>query len=243
MYLRPSLMALENICEGGSDLAYIILLLVSAPGAVLVHKTVLELSDDGERAVRKNKIVIGAILFVTMSLLYHELGWGAQLIFNIYLLLILVCMSIIDFDTGIIPDELVLAGLGGGIMLFFLNLIWPCKFAYERTWLDPVWGLLTGSGTLILIMLLGMLIYRSDEVMGMGDIKIFAPIGMILGFKLTVMALFFSVMAGGAISIVLIGLKIKKRRDTIPFGPFIALGAFLAMLLGNRLWDWYFMFL
>jgi leader peptidase (prepilin peptidase)/N-methyltransferase len=224
-------------------LAYIILLIVSTAGAFIVHKLVIELSDNRDRALKKNKFLIGTIIFAALALLYNKLGVGAGLYFYIYLVIILTTMSIIDLDTGIIPDELVIAGLAGGIALFVLNLVLPCRFGYSLSRFDPVFGLLIGSGTLIVVMILGMIIYRTDEVMGMGDVKIFAPIGMFLGFKLTVMALFFSMLTGGIISLGLIVLKIRKRKDTIPFGPFIAIGAFLAILFGNELWNWYFSFL
>ncbi len=224
-------------------MAYFLLLILSVAGAFALHKIIIELSDDKDKASGKSKILIGSIIFASAALLYSRLGAGAQLYFNIYLIFILICMSLIDLDTGIIPDELVVAGLAGGVALFVLNLILPCRFGNNLSRFDPLFGLLVGSGTLLLVMILGMLIYRTDEVMGMGDVKIFAPIGMFLGFKLTIMALFFAMLTGGIISMVLILLKIRKRRDTIPFGPFIALGAFLAMIFGNELWNWYFSFL
>ena len=86
----------------------------------------------------------------------------------------------------------------------------------------------------------GAIIYKNDEVMGMGDVKIFAPIGIFLGWKMCAMALAISMFLGGLASILLIVLSIKKRKDTIPFGPFIAIAAFITVMWGQDIWSWYF---
>ena len=75
--------------------------------------------------------------------------------------------------------------------------------------------------------------------MGGGDIKFMAALGLWLGVKLTVLTLFLSFMFGGIGGILLLLLRIKDRKDRIPFGPYIAAAAWLALLYGEDIVHWY----
>jgi leader peptidase (prepilin peptidase)/N-methyltransferase len=75
--------------------------------------------------------------------------------------------------------------------------------------------------------------------MGMGDVKLFIPIGMFLGWKLALFTLFLSIMLGGIISIILLVFKIKDRKSAIPFGPFIVIATYITGLYGNQIMRWY----
>jgi len=73
--------------------------------------------------------------------------------------------------------------------------------------------------------------------MGGGDVKLFAPIGLFLGWKMTIVALFISFVSAGIVSIVLLLLKKKERRSTFVFGPFIVMGTFFTYLFGWSYWN------
>ncbi|HWR08181.1 prepilin peptidase, partial [Sporomusa sp.] len=79
--------------------------------------------------------------------------------------------------------------------------------------------------------------------MGGGDIKFAAALGLWLGLKLTLLTLFLSFVIGGIGSLLLLAFKIKGRKDFIPFGPFIAIAAFISMLYGNEIIAWYLILL
>ena len=75
--------------------------------------------------------------------------------------------------------------------------------------------------------------------MGMGDVKIFLPIGLILGWRLSLMALFGAIMIGGVFGVFLLIFKLKDRKAAIPFGPFIIISSFFMSMYGYQLLDWY----
>jgi leader peptidase (prepilin peptidase)/N-methyltransferase len=75
--------------------------------------------------------------------------------------------------------------------------------------------------------------------MGGGDIKMLAMIGAFLGWKGALASLILASIAGSLIGILLIVLKGKNFKYAVPFGPFLALGAFCALLYGERLISWY----
>lgn len=77
------------------------------------------------------------------------------------------------------------------------------------------------------------------EAMGFGDVKLLAAIGAFLGWKATLFTLFFSSVAGGAISIVLVACGQRDLRGRIPYGPYIALGAVVWILCGTEIVNGY----
>lgn len=90
-----------------------------------------------------------------------------------------------------------------------------------------------GFGLLFLI----ALIYPAG--MGMGDVKLAAFIGLIVGFPAIFAALLISFVAGGVIGGGLLLSGLKGRKDLIPFAPFLVMGGMVAMLYGQQLIHWY----
>ena len=84
---------------------------------------------------------------------------------------------------------------------------------------------------------LPFLIYRQG--MGMGDVKLGGLIGLMVGYPYVLVALLLAVVSGGVIASLLLLLRIKSRKDAIPFGPFMAAGAFVTLLWGQAILDWY----
>jgi len=66
-----------------------------------------------------------------------------------------------------------------------------------------------------------------------------ALIGIVVGFPLVFVALFLAVVSGGLISWILILVRAKSRKQSIPFGPFLSLGAIATLLWGTNILDWY----
>lgn len=69
--------------------------------------------------------------------------------------------------------------------------------------------------------------------------KLGAMMGAFLGWKLVLLAILLGVFAGGAVAIGLLSTGSKGRKDPVPFGPFLALGAVVSLLWGHRLLAWY----
>ena len=170
----------------------------------------------------------------TFALLYNNFGISLDFLASAFLMSILIVVFFIDLDHKIILDELVITGLVAGAIIIVCNFFFPMDIYRGGQWWDPILGMIAGSGTLLLIGLIGQKVYKTDDAMGGGDIKIFAPIGIFLGWKMTLFALLLSVVIAGITSFILILLKIKDRRSTIPFGPFIVIGTFITYLYG---WD------
>ncbi len=79
-----------------------------------------------------------------------------------------------------------------------------------------------------------------EKGIGFGDVRYALFLGLFLGFPDSLIALFFSFTTGAILGVILIGLKIKNRKDMIPFGPFLVLGTFVGFFLSETIINWYF---
>lgn len=135
--------------------------------------------------------------------------------------LIILAISLIDLQIGIIPDELLI--LLGALSITYLLLLYPFLF---------VTHLITGFISFAFFLLI-FLITR-ERGMGFGDVKYAFFIGFLLSPATAVAAFYIAFLTGAAISIILVIGKIKKLKgSTIPFGPFLSLGFVVSLLYGE----------
>jgi len=117
--------------------------------------------------------------------------------------------------------------------LIALNLAWP--------WSGIVNALMGGAiGFLFLLLayLITLAIYRA-EAMGFGDVKLAGLIGLATGPKLVLLALTLGAILGGLVGIILLLLKLKKRKEPLPFGSFLVISAMLTLIWGSDILNWY----
>lgn len=193
----------------------------------------------GERISLRYPLIelLTAVIFVA---LFYKYGFSVPFFGFAFLMTILIAVFFIDIDHRIIPNGLVITGLIGGFAFFIYNCFNPMPGVFgDVNWWTPLVGILPGSGFLLIVALVGSFIYKTDDAMGMGDVKLLAPIGLFLGWRLCLIALFLSIVLGGVLSMLLILLRIKKRKDTVAFGPFIVIGAFVTIMWGWDLLYWY----
>ena len=72
--------------------------------------------------------------------------------------------------------------------------------------------------------------------MGMGDVKLVALMGLVLGWPRLAVALYLAFLTGAALSVILILLGKKKFGQVIPFGPFLTASTFITLLWGEKIW-------
>ncbi len=133
----------------------------------------------------------------------------------------LIIIAFIDLEHKIIPDVITIPGIIIGLAVSFTM---P-----HITVLNSVKGLLVGGGLFYAVAVL------SRGGMGGGDIKLIAMIGAFLGWKSTLLTIFLGSLIGSVAGITLIVLKKKGRKDMIPFGPFLSLGAIISIFFGRDL--------
>jgi leader peptidase (prepilin peptidase) / N-methyltransferase len=100
-------------------------------------------------------------------------------------------------------------------------------------------GALAGGGFLWLVGWLWEKL-RGVEAMGLGDVKMMAMVGALLGWRLTILSIFLAAFVGAAFGVAQIVRKKDWGMQTkIPFGIYLGLGSLLALLFGDKLISWY----
>ncbi len=152
----------------------------------------------------------------------------------------LLVATVIDLFHYIIPDEVNIAGI---IVAVAGAVAFPVLVGGESMLdglIHSVLGISAGFIILRLVVWLGAIIFRK-EAMGLGDPKFLAMIGAFLGWKQVLLVIFLSSFLGALIGGLFVLIVRKNKSDTvIPYGPFLALGAYISMLYGDRLINWYF---
>jgi len=170
--------------------------------------------------------LLTGILFVTAPLF---IGWTGELLVALTLISMFIIIIVSDINYMLIPDKILLWFAG-----FFLleRIILPLS-----PWWDSLLGAVTGFVLLLVIALV------SKGGMGFGDVKLYAVLGFVLGFKLVLLSFFLSTLFGAVIGGLALLFRIVNRRQPIPFGPFIAAGTLTAYYWGSDLIDLYVNFL
>ncbi|MBI3945073.1 MAG: prepilin peptidase [Armatimonadetes bacterium] len=169
--------------------------------------------------------------------LYLVDGAGAPLLFDALLVAALIAIFAIDLEHYIIPHEL----------NYFLMFTGVAREVYGRLatgqWSHPVHllgipvpasvvGIALGVAVFAGIGWLGQLAFR-QESMGGGDLRLAAGIGAHLGWLGLTASVVLAVVAGAVVGVGLIATGLRKRREYIPFGPFIVLGALAVVYAGQ----------
>jgi leader peptidase (prepilin peptidase)/N-methyltransferase len=162
-------------------------------------------------------------LFLTSALI---LGWTPELIVALIFISLLVIITVSDIAYMIIPDK---------VLLFFLPILIILRiFIPLEPWWDPIAGAFTGFGLLLLIAVL-----TKGNGMGFGDVKLYFVIGIVLGIQNVLLSFFLASLLGSVIGGIGLLTGVVKRKNPIPFGPFIAVGAIISYYFGENIVELY----
>ncbi len=172
-------------------------------------------------------------LLCGLFFVYLYWQYGASFTMAAYALLAVMLLVIffIDLDYQIIPDVVSLPGIAIGLVFSLL----PEGIGI----LPSLTGLLVGGGSLYAIALLGDWLFKKES-MGGGDIKMAAMLGAFLGWQKVLFVFMASAVIGLVVSVVVMFFSARVRETRmIPFGPFLALAAVVAVIYGERIIAFY----
>jgi leader peptidase (prepilin peptidase)/N-methyltransferase len=163
---------------------------------------------------------------------YHfGLSWqaGAFLILTWGLL----AMSLIDADHQLLPDVLVLP-------LLWLGLIVNGQGLFTSLY-DALWGAVAGYLSLWLVYWAFKLI-TGKEGMGYGDFKLLAMLGAWGGWQILPLTILLSSLVGAVLGVVMLKMRNAQTSTPIPFGPYLAIAGWIALLWGDQITTSYMQF-
>lgn len=142
----------------------------------------------------------------------------------------LICLTMIDFDHMLLPDQITLPLLWLGLIVNLSGTIVPLE--------EAVIGAIAGYMSLYSVYWLFKLL-TGKEGMGFGDFKLVAVFGAWMGWELLVMLILLSSALGAIVGIMLIVFQGREKTQAIPFGPYIAIAGWFCLLWGDPVWQWY----
>ena len=189
-----------------------------------------------------------AILFGLIT--WHSLSIQDGLSVHIAMPLIYTCIFIVIFFIDLEQQIIIIHPIvsTGIVLALIFSLFWTGFGEYwpqtsiANTYLDGIASALLGGVSGFVFMVVPYLIARAHyktEGIGQGDIYLAVLIGLATGFPLVLLALIIGVIIGGITAIALIVLRRKKRKDAIPFGPFLAIAAMVTLIWGPQILRWY----
>lgn len=152
-------------------------------------------------------------------------GLSLQTLWICGLACILMTLSLVDLETYLIPDRFIIAGI-----VWYFGILTFAEEGKGELLSGLAGGLSIGVGMLLLSLLFDKV--TGKESLGGGDIKLFFMTGLYLGPWVGLFNLILSCMIG-------IGFVLFMGQKRIPFGPAISLAAFISLLVGNDVVNWY----
>jgi leader peptidase (prepilin peptidase)/N-methyltransferase len=173
--------------------------------------------------------IVELITLAVFLLHYVMFGWSALLAARLVFACAMIVLFAIDLEHHLLPNVITLPGIVAGL---------ACSLFLPPGILEALIGAAAGGGMLWLI---GEAYYRysGQEGMGGGDVKMLAMIGAFLGWKLVILTLVLSSVAGSLIGVLLIASRRGGLKYELPYGTFLALAALAASLVGDRIVRWY----
>lgn len=169
--------------------------------------------------------VVTGFLFL---LVYLKFGFSLELIQYMFFTSILIVIGMIDFKTQDVYTNTIITGLIGGLIFLVIGYF----TGQEINLINYILAAVVPAGIIAIFYYFG--------AMGWGDVEIVFFMGLFLGFKLSLLNLFLSIIIGGIVALIIIMIYRKKERGAeMAFGPYIAIAGFITVMYGNEIILWY----
>ena len=177
--------------------------------------------------------VIELLTGILTGFVAWHFGYSPQTFFALIFTWSLICLSMIDFDHHLLPDDITLPVLWLGLACNIFNMFTSTH--------SSLIGAMVGYGILWIIFISFKLI-TGKEGMGYGDFKLLAMLGAWLGWELLPLIILLSSMLGAVVGVTLIISGRQGRDKPIPFGPYLAIAGWIALVWGREITDIYLKF-
>ena len=186
-----------------------------------------------QAAISKRYPLVELACAVLSGYVAWHFGFGWQAAGMLLLSWGLLAMSLIDCDHQLLPDVLVLP-------LLWLGLI-ANHFGLFTSLDDALWGAVVGYLSLWSVYWLFKLV-TGKEGMGYGDFKLLAMLGAWGGWQVLPLTILLSSLVGAVLGVIMLRLRNQQSSTPIPFGPYLAIAGWIALLWGDQITGTYLQF-
>jgi leader peptidase (prepilin peptidase) / N-methyltransferase len=178
--------------------------------------------------------IIEATTGLLSVLTIYLLGFNGAGLVALALLWSLICLTMIDIDTQLLPDNITLPLLWLGLIANYFSLYTSLG--------DALLGAIFGYLSLWSVYWLFKIV-TGKEGMGYGDFKLLAALGAWMGWQFLPLIILLSSLVGAVIGIAGIIILGRNKNIPIPFGPYLAIAGWIAFIWGEQIIDYYFRFI
>jgi leader peptidase (prepilin peptidase) / N-methyltransferase len=178
-------------------------------------------------------VELGCGLFT--AFLFRSLGLTLDFAVIVVYSYIFLLIALIDLKHQLILNKIVYPSLIVALIIapFFIK----AGYVHHSILDHGILNALIGGAVGFVFLLVPAIISRGG--MGFGDVKMAALIGFTTGFPEVFVAVLGGIVMGGLAAIFLLVTRIKKRKEAIPFGPFLSLATIITLIWGTHILDWY----
>ena len=175
------------------------------------------------------------LIELSSGLLALLLGWqfqvaGMALLGALLFTWALIALTMIDVDHMLLPDDITLPLIWLGLLFNIGGTFVPLQ--------DAVIGAIAGYASLWAVYWIFKLA-TGKEGMGYGDFKLLAALGAWLGWQALPLIILLSSLVGAVLGILVMLLQRRGKDIPIPFGPYLAIAGWIALIWGTELMTWY----
>lgn len=193
--------------------------------------------------------------------IYKQIAIGLELLLKVFSVSILAIVFITDLKTGLIYDRITFPSIALGFIILLVTAIYNVSVLYISLILNPIGKYLLPPqsdyffrhvlissqplflgilAAFLMLLFFGLIIVLTKgRGMGGGDLKYGIFLGLVLGFPNALLALMLAFLTGSIVGVALLLGGKKKFGQSIPFGPFLSLGALITLFYGNQIMNWY----
>ena len=167
------------------------------------------------------ELIFGFLAF----LIYRQYGINPSSLLNLLIIYLLIVVGLIDWDTQLISEQMLLVVVAFIIIQKFLT-------GFDIN--SIILGLIIGGGIFAAIVIIS-----KERWMGVGDIELGALLGLWLGYPLIIPTLYLAIIIGAIYGLLLITAKKATGKTAISFAPFLITGAIITLFFGQFVIQWY----
>jgi leader peptidase (prepilin peptidase)/N-methyltransferase len=184
------------------------------------------------------ELLTGAVFFLS----FWYFGLTASFGITAFWCCVFIVIIFIDWEHKLILNKVTYPMAVLALVLLAIDFFSPVSLvpgdlaflpASQPVILSGVIGGAVGLGFFLLVFLI------NPRGMGAGDVKLACLIGLVTGWPLVIVALLIGILLGGLAAVVLLSLRLKGRKDIIPYGTFLAIGPIITMFWGMDILRWY----
>jgi leader peptidase (prepilin peptidase)/N-methyltransferase len=180
----------------------------------------------------------GAVFFLS----FWYFGLTAQFGITAFWCCVFLVMIFIDWEHKLILNKVTYPMAVMALVILAFDMLSPGSllpggFSFlpldKPTILSGIIGGAVGLSFFLLVF------FITPRGMGMGDVKLAGLIGLVVGWPMVIVALLIGILIGGLAALVLLSLRLKGRKDVIPYGTFLAIGPIITLFWGMDIFRWY----